>query len=580
PRGGGEVQVLFDGNLESEGHDYFRVSQVDTSNDHAIVAYGLDTKGSEYFTMRFRDPVTGVELDDVLVDTSGYVVWAADDRTVFYVVQDDNHRPVAVLRHDMGTPQDQDVEVYREQDPGFFVDVGLTHDRSLVVIGAHDHQSGEQWIIGADDPTSAPRLVAPREADLEYDIDRDGDRLIILTNADGAEDFKLVSVPLATPGREYWVDLVGHREGTLVEGFGVLSGHLVRSETVDALPRIVVRDLADGEEHVVNFAEEAYDLGLSLGAEYDTSAIRFSYSSPTTPGQVWDYDVASRERVMRKQLEIPSGHDPADYVTRRMMATAADGEQVPVTILHRAGLTLDGSAPCLLYGYGSYGMSMPAGFSTNRLSLVDRGFVYAIAHIRGGKERGYRWYREGRREHKPNTFTDFVAAGEALVAEGYTSEGRIAAHGGSAGGLLMGAVANLAPSLFGAIVAEVPFVDVLTTMLDDTLPLTPPEWPEWGNPIEDAEAFAWIKAYSPYDNVSAQDYPAMWIEGGLTDPRVTYWEPAKWAARLRATRTNPDQLLCCKINMGAGHGGKSGRFQALEELAEKYTFVLLALGMA
>ena len=578
PRDGGAATVLYDGNAESEGHDYFRMTGVMPANDHGLFAYGLDVTGSEYYTIRFRDPVTGTELDDVLEDTGGYVVWAADDRIVFYVVLDDNHRPYAIRRHELGTSQDDDVEVYREADPGFFTNVSLTQDRSLVVINAADHQTSEQWIIPADAPTAEPSLIAAREVDVEYDIDRSGDRLVIRTNVGGAEDYKLVTAPVDSPGREHWVDLVPHRPGTLVRGFGVLSGHVVRSETVDALPRIVVRDLASGEEHVVAFDEEAYDLHLSIGQEYATTGIRFSYSSPTTPPQVWDYDLVTRDRVLRKEVEVPSGHDPDDYVTRRIQATAPDGELVPVTVLHRAGLELDGTAPCLLYGYGSYGMSMPASFSTTRLSLVDRGFVYAVAHVRGGKEKGYRWYATGRREHKPNTFTDFIAAAEALVAEGFTQPAQLAAHGGSAGGMLMGAVANLRPDLCAAIVADVPFVDVLTTMLDDTLPLTPPEWPEWGNPIDDPSAFAWIRAYSPYDNVEAKDYPALWIEGGLTDPRVTYWEPAKWAAKLRATRTNPDQLLCLRINMGAGHGGKSGRFRALEETAAKYAFVLKALG--
>ncbi len=577
PRGGGETHVLFDGNAESEGHDFFSMTGVGQSNGHALFAYGLDTKGSEFYTVRFRDAATGVELDDVLEDTGGYVVWTSDDAGVFYVVLDETHRPMAVRHHVLGTPQSEDTEIFREDNPGVFVNVGLTQDRSLVIVAASDHQSGEQYLLDASDPTDDLRLVQERVEDLEYAVERHGDRLIIMTNADGAEDYKIVTAPIETPGMEHWTDLVLHREGTLIESTGVLAGHLVRSETVGALPRIVVRDLATDEEHTVAFDEEAYSLSLSIGEEFDSTTIRFGYSSPTTPNQVWDYDVVTRERTLRKELEVPSGHDPADYVTRRITATASDGEQIPVTILHRADLVADGSAPALLYGYGSYGMSIPASFSTNRLSLVDRGFVYAIAHVRGGKDCGYRWYRLGRGEHKQNTFTDFIAAGEALVEAGLTSTGRIAAHGGSAGGMLMGAVANLRPDLFGAIIADVPFVDVLTTMLDDTLPLTPPEWPEWGNPIESAEAFAQIQAYSPYDNVSAQGYPAMWIEGGLTDPRVTYWEPAKWAAKLRIMRTN-DALLCCKINMGAGHGGKTGRFRALEELAWKYAFAILALG--
>ncbi len=574
-----EPVVLFDGNAEAEGHDYFRLGAVEHTADHRRLAYSLDTNGSEYFTVRIRDLDSLTDLDDVVTDTAGSVAWSADGEVLFYTVLDDNHRPFAVRRHVVGTPQDEDVEVYREDDPGFFVGVGTTQDRSRVVINANDHQTSEAWLVPADDPTAEPRLVAKREVDVEYDLDRHGDRLILRTNADGAEDYKLVTAPLDDPRRENWTDLVPHREGVLVEGFEVLARHLVRLEVEDALPRIVVRDLLDDHEHAIAFDEAAYSLGSSAGYEYDTTTIRYVYSSPTRPSEVWEYDCATRERALLKVTEIPSGHDPSDYVTGRLLATAPDGEQVPVTILHRADLALDGSAPCLLYGYGSYGMSMPAGFSTNALSLVDRGFVYAIAHVRGGKERGYRWYRLGRREHKPNTFTDFIAAAEALVEAGYTSVGGIDAHGGSAGGMLMGAIANLRPDLFNAIIADVPFVDVLNTMLDDTLPLTPPEWPEWGNPIEDPEAFAWIRAYSPYDNVAEQAYPHLWIAGGLTDPRVTYWEPTKWAARVRARRTNDDTHVLLRMEMGAGHGGKSGRFRRLEEVAEKFAFLLLTRDM-
>ena len=355
------------------------------------------------------------------------------------------------------------------------------------------------------------------------------------------------------------------------------AGHLVRLEREDGLPRLVIRRLADGAEHSIAFDEEAYALGLSGGYEFDTTTIRFTYSSMTTPSQVFDYDVEDRTRTLRKTQEVPSGHEPADYVTRRLFAAASDGEVVPISILHARDTPLDGSAPCLLYGYGAYGIAVPASFSTNRLSLVDRGFVYAIAHIRGGKDRGYRWYTEGKGRKKTNTFSDFVAAGEHLAAEGLTSRGRIVAHGGSAGGMLMGAVANMAPDLFAGIVAEVPFVDVLTTMLDDTLPLTPPEWPEWGNPIASAEDYATIAAYSPYDNVEGHAYPPILALAGLTDPRVTYWEPAKWIAKLRAHSTGAGPIVL-KTNMDAGHGGASGRFDRLKEVALAYAFALKVTG--
>jgi oligopeptidase B len=351
---------------------------------------------------------------------------------------------------------------------------------------------------------------------------------------------------------------------------------MVRLEREDARPRIVITDFETGQESTVDFEEETYSLGVDPGYEYDTDTIRYRYSSLTTPSEVIDYDLRTGSRVLRKRQEVPSGHDSSHYVTRRLFATAPDGEKVPISLLHRREVERDGSAPCLLYGYGSYGMSMPASFRTSILSLVDRGFVFAIAHIRGGTEKGWRWYLEGKREKKPNTFTDFIACGEALIENGYTSGGRIVAHGGSAGGMLMGAVANLAPALFAGIIAEVPFVDVLNTMLDGELPLTPPEWPEWGNPATDEAAFRTILSYSPYDNVKPQDYPAILALGGLTDPRVTYWEPAKWVARLRATMTGGGPVLM-KLNMDAGHGGAAGRFDRLEEVALTYTFAIRSM---
>jgi oligopeptidase B len=372
---------------------------------------------------------------------------------------------------------------------------------------------------------------------------------------------------------------VPHEAGRLILDIEVLANHLIRLERKDGLPRIVVRDLRNGKEETIAFPEEAYSLGLIGGYEFDTSTIRFSYSSPTTPSQVFDMDLETGERILRKEQEIPSGHDPELYETRRLFATAPDGEEVPVTLLYRKGLELDGSAPCLLYGYGAYGHSMPAGFSVSVLSLVDRGFVYAIAHIRGGMDKGYRWYKNGRAAHKTNTFTDFIAAAEMLIEKGYSAKGRIIAEGGSAGGMLMGAIANMRPDLWGGVIAVVPFVDVLNTMLDDTLPLTPPEWPEWGNPITSAEEYKRIASYSPYDNVQAKDYPPILALAGLTDPRVTYWEPAKWVARLRATKTD-DNPLYLRTNMDAGHGGASGRFERIKETAIVYAFALACARLA
>ncbi|WP_419830913.1 S9 family peptidase [Methylobacterium sp.] len=569
--------ILIDGDREGEGLPFFEIAAAVHSDDHGRLAWSADTKGSELYTIRVRDLATGLDLDDRVEATSGEAVWAADGHSFWYVALDANHRPAKVMRHRIGTGQADDETLYTEADAGYFVHIGRTQSGAFLDVTASDHETSEVRLLDRHAPSGSLRLVQAREPLLIYDVEHRGDRLYIRTNADGAEDFKIVTAPLDDPGRANWTDLVPHRPGVMIRHLHLLAGHLVRLEIENARPRIIVRDLADDGEHTVAFAEEAYALGLRGGHAFDTATIRFVYSSMTTPSETWDYACDSRGRTLRKRQAVPSGHDPAAYVTRRLFATAPDGEQVPISLLHRRDLALDGSAPLLLYGYGSYGTLMPSGFRTNLLSLVDRGFVYAIAHIRGGTEKGWRWYLDGKREKKPNTFTDFIACGRALIAAGYTAEKRIVAHGGSAGGMLMGAVANLAPELFAGIVADVPFVDVLNTMLDAELPLTPPEWPEWGNPAESVAAFETILSYSPYDNVAAKDYPAILALGGLTDPRVTYWEPAKWVARLRATLTGGGPILL-RINMEAGHGGAAGRFDRLEEVALIYAFALMVVG--
>lgn len=573
PRAGGTEETLIDGDREAAGKVYFRLGGAMHSPDHSKLAWAHDDKGSEFYTLSIRDLETGKDLADRIEDTGGGGIWSADGRHVFYVRLDANHRPSKLYRHELGTDPAQDVLVFEETDAGFFMGVGKTQSGRFIVIECHDHETSESWIIPSDDPTAEPRLVAGRETAVEYSIDDNGERFYILTNADGAEDFKIVTAPIADPDRDSWIDLVPHVSGRLLLSLTLYKDHMVRLEREDGLPRIVVRRLSDGQEHAIAFDEEAYSLGVSDGYEFDTTVIRFTYSSMTTPSRVYDYDMETRERVLRKEQEVPSGHDPQHYVTRRLHAPTEDGESVPVTLLYGKDTPLDGTAPCLLYGYGSYGISIPASFNTNCLSLVDRGFVYAIAHIRGGKDKGYRWYKDGRREKKKNTFTDFIAVADYLSLEKFTSAKRIVAQGGSAGGMLMGAVANMAGDKFGGLIAEVPFVDVLSTMLDETLPLTPPEWPEWGNPVEDEAAYRYIASYSPYDNVAAQDYPAILAVAGLTDPRVTYWEPAKWVAKLRELKTG-DAPLFLKTNMEAGHGGASGRFDRLKEIALVYAFAL------
>ncbi|MFO1157777.1 MAG: S9 family peptidase [Reyranellaceae bacterium] len=573
PRDGGVATTVLDGDALAKGSTYFKFGGTRHSPDHSLEAWSADLRGSEYYTIRVRRWQTAEDLPDVIEQTSGSVVWGLDSTVFYYVGVDENHRPLKVFRHRLGTPQSDDVLVYEEKDTGWFTRVEESASGRFCVIATGDHDTSENWLIDLRIPDAPPRLVAARETGIRYGVFDRGDELYIQTNEGDAIDYRVAIAPLATPERGHWRPLIAHRPGIYIVTMALFAGYLVRLERANALPAIVVRRLADGAEHSIEFAEAAYSLDIVDGYEFDTTRLRFVYSSMTTPAETYDYDMATRQRILRKRQEIPSGHDPSAYRTRRILARAPDGAEVPVSILHRRDFTPDGTAPLLLYGYGSYGMAMPASFAANRLSLVDRGFVYAIAHIRGGADKGWGWYLDGKREKKTNTFADFEAAARALIAERYTSAGRIVAHGGSAGGMLMGAVANRAPELFAGLVAEVPFVDVLNTMLDDTLPLTPPEWPEWGNPITDEAAFRYIGSYSPYDNVTAQAYPAILAMAGLTDPRVTYWEPAKWVARLRATMTGGGPVVL-RTNMGAGHGGAAGRFDRLQEVAIAYAFAL------
>jgi oligopeptidase B len=571
--GGGLKEILLNGDREAQGKDYCRISGIDHAPAHDKGLWGYDDKGSEFFTLKVRNFASGKDLADTIENTGGGGVWAPDGKSFFYSLLDENHRPSKVLHHVLGTPQSADRLVYEESDPGFFMGVGGSLLDDYIFIDIHDHETSEYRILSTRDLTAEPQLVAARETGVEYEMTEGGDVFFILTNDGGAKDFKIMQAPVATPGKEHWTEVVPHRPGTLILSVNAYKGHLVWMERQDGLPRIVIRDRATGEDHAIAFAEEAYSLGFGGALEYATDWVRFSYSSMTTPTQLYDYNLRTRERILLKTQEVPSGHVATDYVTRRVFATAPDGQKVPVSLLYRKNTRLDGSAPCLLYGYGAYGISIPASFNTNCLSLVNRGFIYAIAHVRGGKDKGFAWYENGKMAHKTNTFSDFIAAADHLVSEKFTSYNRIVAEGGSAGGMLMGAIANMAPEKFAGIIAAVPFVDVLNTMLDDTLPLTPPEWPEWGNPIESVADFRNIAAYSPYDNVAALPYPPMLVLSGLTDPRVTYWEPTKWVAKLRASTTGKGPILL-KTNMGAGHGGASGRFQRLEEIAYEYAFAL------
>ena len=575
PRGGGPEAVLLDADALSKGKAFFQIAHAEHSPDHALFAWAADEQGSEAYRVFVKDLTSGEVLAAPVEDCTGDFAWSPDSGWLFWVWRDPEGRPAKVYRRP--ARGGEDVLVYDEPDDGFFLHVRRARSGGWIVIGAGNHETSEAWLIPAADPAAAPRLVEPRQAGVLYDVEPWDDGLLIRTSADGAVDFKLMLADAGEP-RSRWRELVPHQPGRLIDQVLAFKDFLVRLERADAEDRIVVRD-REGVEHVIAFDEEAYALSPDPGLEYDTPLLRFVYQSPTTPRSWFDYDMAARERALLKTQEIPSGHDPADYVTRRLRATAPDGAEVPITLLARRDAPVDGSAPLLLYGYGAYGLAMDAAFSIRALSLVDRGWVWATAHVRGGSEKGRGWYMDGRRFRKTNSFTDFIACAEHLAGLGYGAPGRIVAQGGSAGGMLMGAIANLRPELWAGVIAQVPFVDVLNTMSDEDLPLTPAEWPEWGDPIRDPEAYDYIAGYSPYDQVGPRPYPAILATGGLSDPRVTYWEPAKWVAKLRPATTSGRPVLL-KINLEAGHGGASGRFDHLKEPALAYAFAIWALEQA
>jgi oligopeptidase B len=575
-------EVLLDLNALAGDSDYFALGAFDLAPGQDLLLYSTDHDGSERYTMRIRDLRTGDDLDDVIPETTYGTAWAGDT-TLFYVRPDAAMRPHQVWRHQVGTPASEDALVYEDPDERFFVSVGLSLTEQWVHVSSASKVTSEEHLIPAAEPSQPLRTVQPRRQGVEYDATHaptpDGDRFVILTNADGAVNFKLMGAPTDSLGQEHWEELVPHRPDVKLEGVTAFAGHLVRYERREGVRRIVVTPYGDAPERELAMPEEVYDTGPATNAEFDTATLRFTYTSLVTPGTVFDEALDSGERTLLKTTEVLGGHDPAEYTTGRLWAQAADGTRVPISYVHRADVPRDGSAPCLLYGYGSYEACIDPGFSILRLSLLDRGFVFAIAHVRGGGEMGRPWYEDGKLLRKRNTFTDFIACAEHLVAEGFTSPEQLVARGASAGGLLMGAIANLRPDLFRAVVAEVPFVDCLTTILDESLPLTVTEWEEWGNPGADPEVYGYMASYSPYDNVLAQAYPRILATGGLNDPRVSYWEPAKWVQRLRATTTSREPIYL-KTEMGAGHQGPSGRYDAWKDEAFVFAFVLDALGRA
>jgi oligopeptidase B len=566
-------QVLLDENELAEGHDYFRLGVLETSPDHSKLAYSTDMTGAERYTLRLRDLESGRDLPDEIPNTYYGLAWSSDSKTLFYTRPDEAMRPFELWRHAVGTDIREDTRVFTEPDDRFFISVYRTRSGAFVVLELESMITSEAWVLAADDPEGEFRIVELRRQGVEYAVDHRGDSFLIVTN-DEAPNFRLVKAPVDAPGRQNWQELVPHRDDVRLSGVDAFAGHLALYERAEALRRIRVVDPDSGEGEPVEQPEPVYTALAGDNREFETNLLRFVYTSLVTPPTVIDYDVSSGARTVRKQEPV-LGYTPQRYATERMWATAADGERVPISLVYRRDRT--GPGPALLLGYGSYEVSSDPVFASPRISLLDRGFLIAIAHVRGGGELGRRWYEQGKLEHKRNTFTDFVACAEQLVAEGWTSPPQLAARGGSAGGLLIGAVVNLRPDLFGAVVAEVPFVDVVTTMLDETLPLTATEWEEWGNPAE-PRFYELMKAYSPYDNVEAKDYPPMLVTAGLHDSRVQYWEPAKWVAKLRTTKTDSSPLLL-RTRMETGHSGPSGRYERWREDAFVYAFLLDALGV-
>jgi oligopeptidase B len=574
PVAGGEDQLILDETALAEGHDYFRLGAMSVSPDGRYLAYAIDNDGSERFEARIKDLFSDELLPEVIPGTLSTLVWTSDNKGLLYGLANDNWRTDNARLHWLGTPVESDVELFHEEDEGFRVSIGLTSSEKWIVLATGDHVTTEAWLVPANDPTATPILVAARQAGREYDVDEHEGTLYIRTN-DTHPNFRLVTASMDAPA--YWTEVIAADPHFYLTDFTLFKRFYVTEGRRDGLDQIELRDYATHGVKRLSFPEASYSASLDDNPEYDVTKLRIGYESMVTPDTIYDYHLDSGEMELLKVQDIPSGYDASRYATERLEIAARDGTMIPVSIVYAKDFPRDGSAPLHLYGYGAYGIAMEPGFSTGRLSLLDRGFAFALAHIRGGDDLGQQWYLDGKLEKRTNTFNDFVDVAKGLVALGYSSAGRISISGGSAGGELMGAVINSNPELWGAVVAHVPFVDVLNTMLDETLPLTPGEWPEWGNPIEDKAAFETILAYDPYNGVKAQAYPPLMVTAGLNDPRVTYWEPAKWVAKLRATKTD-DNILLLKTNMGAGHGGKSGRFESLQESAEEFAFILWQLG--
>jgi oligopeptidase B len=567
-------EITLDLNEMAKGLKYFALGAYDVSDDGNLLAYSTDTTGYRQYTLQIKDLRTGQLLPEK-IERVGSVMWATDNKTLFYSTEDAvTKRSDKFFRHVLGT--DQNDLVYEDKDELFDVYGGRTRDRAMILIVSGSKTSTEYRYIPADRPTEVPKVILAREPDHEYSVDHRGDLFYIRTNQ-GAKNFRLVTAPVSDPRKTNWKEIIPHRREIKLDDIDLFANHLVVTELENGLQQLRIVDLKTNKSHRIEFPEPVYSAFVSTNAEFNTRVVRFGYQSLVTPSSIFDYDMDAKTRVLRKQTDVPGGFDKANYKSERIFATAADGTKIPISIVYRKSTRLDGRSPLLLYGYGSYGISITPTFSSNRLSLLDRGAIYAIAHIRGGGELGEEWREAGRMMKKMNTFTDFISSAEYLIQQKYTSRDRLVIQGGSAGGLLMGAVANLRPDLFKAVVAQVPFVDVLNTMLDATLPLTTSEYIEWGNPNEKA-AFDYMKTYSPYDNVAAKDYPTMLVKVSLNDSQVPYWEGAKLVAKLRDLKTDKNPLLL-KVNLGAGHGGSSGRYDALKDIAFDYSFMLWQMGL-
>ena len=569
-------QVLLDQNELAKEHEFLSLGVLQVSPNHQILAYSIDTSGAEQYTLFFLDLKTFELYPESIPETNYSLAWANDNKTVFYTKIDEANRPFQLFRHTLGNSVDEDALIYQESDDAYHLYVGKTRSQAYILMSLGSTITSEVHYLDANHPTDSFQLMHPRNTGVQYDVDHHSDDFYIVTNEE-AINFKLMKTPVVSPAKENWQTVIPHREDVMLSGVSLFANYMAIYERKGGLPIGRVQNLSTQEEHNITFPEPTYNFYESSNPEFNTTILRFSYTSLITPQSVFDYDMETNERELKKETEVLGGYDRNQYKSEWLIATAKDGTQIPISIVYKQGIKKDGKNPLYLTGYGSYGVSYPASFSSNRLALLDRGIVFAIAHIRGGEEMGRKWYEDGKFLKKKNTFTDFIACAEYLIGEKWTSSDRLAISGGSAGGLLMGAVMNMRPDLFKVVVADVPFVDVVTTILDTSLPLSVMEWEEWGNP-NDKVYYDYMKSYSPYDNVEAKDYPDLLIVAGLNDSRVKYWEPAKWTAKLRELKTD-NNILLLKTNMGAGHGGASGRYESLKELAFEYAFVLDRLGL-